>query len=104
MISRRRSDPRFRQLVNRAERLLKTHGTPASLSYPHLVSSLVVDNEFYLELRRDGKLDVELLTGESSVHVLRRYKNHRGWFNEEFIDQTMTLIARHMVLDDLADI
>ena len=106
MLSRRRRDPRFKALVARAERLLSVHGIPGESHYAH-VKSFWIGTDVSVHLLLNGKLDVNVTVGpgpDDVVHVMRRYKNGRGWFDDDHVETAMSRLAKFMVLDDLAGI
>lgn len=106
MISRKRSDPRFKELVAAAEKQLKLHGVEDVWQFGYC-ANFWRGPDISLYLLKVGKLDVLMGSDQAScdeVHVLRRYKNGRGWFDEDLIDEAMTRLRRHMVLDDLASV
>jgi hypothetical protein len=105
MISRKR-DPRFKELVAAAVRQLEMHGVKDEWQFGYC-ANFWRGPDISLYLLKVGKLDVLMGTAgtdSDDVHVLRRYKNGRGWFEEDLIDEAMTRLRRHMVLDELAGI
>lgn len=87
-------------------RHLSAHGIESALNYPHL-ARFWVGHDLSLHLRTDGKLDVNMRTGpgpDDVAHVMRRYKNGKGWIDGEYIDEALNRLSKHMVLDDLASI
>lgn len=86
--------------------MLATHGVQADPMTEHVKAYWIGDGISIHQLS-NGKLDINMVAGprpDEIVHVMRRYKNGKGWFDDDFADKALDLLAKFMVLDDLASI